>query len=216
MTGWACQKFPAAIAFIFFRSGNFSTDSGVNNRSAILGKDEKNSRFAIVVEPYLSDAYTLARWLTRNRADADDVLQEACIRAFGAIEQQSGSNARAWLLAIVRNTAYTWLKEKYRITLVGMEDLADRDIVRVEQGGQQGTTTIDPEAEMITRADAKHLEALITGLPMEFRETLVLRDVQGLGYHEIAEVTGVPVGTVMSRLSRARKRMIVALKETRS
>jgi RNA polymerase sigma-70 factor (ECF subfamily) len=181
-----------------------------------LGKDDNNTRFAILIEPYLSDAYTLARWLTRNRADADDVFQEACIRAFGAIDQQSGSNARAWLLAIVRNTAYSWLKDKNRIALVGLDDLADRDIIRVEQGGQQGTATIDPESEMIARADAKQLEALIVGLPAEFRETLVLRDIQSLGYHEIAEITGVPVGTVMSRLSRARKRLIVALKETRS
>jgi RNA polymerase sigma factor (sigma-70 family) len=177
-----------------------------------LGRDGKSSRFAALVQPHLSDAYTLARWLTRDRADADDVLQEACIRAFGAIEQQSGTNARAWLLAIVRNTAYTWLKEKNRITLVGLEDLTERDLVRVEQEGAQGTPTSNPETELIDRADAKHLEALITGLPLEFRETLVLRDIHGLGYHEIAEVTGVPVGTVMSRLARARQRLILALK----
>jgi len=141
-------------------------------------------------------------------------LQEACIRAFGAIEQQSGTNARAWLLAIVRNTAYTWLKEKSRITLVGLEDLTERDLVRVEQGGAQGTPASNPETELIDRADAKHLESLITGLPLEFRETLVLRDIHGLGYHEIAEVIGVPVGAVMSRLARARQRLILALKGT--
>jgi RNA polymerase sigma-70 factor (ECF subfamily) len=216
VTGWGCEKFPAAIAFIFGEAGNYSTHFRVNKKSATLGRDRKNSRFAAVVQPHLSDAYTLARWLTRDRADADDVLQEACIRAFGAIEQQSGTNARAWLLAIVRNTAYTWLKNKNRITLVGFEDLTETDIVRVEQGGEQGGATTDPESEMIARADAQHLEALIAGLPMEFRETLVLRDLQGLGYHEIAEIIGVPVGTVMSRLARARKRLIFALKEGRS
>lgn len=169
-----------------------------------------------MVTPYLADAYTLARWLTRNRADADDVLQEACIRALGAVDRQSGNSARAWLLAIVRNTAYTWLKAKHRTMLVGMDDLAEKDLVQVEQGGGQAAATIDPESEMIAHADAKHLEALITGLPMEFRETLVLRDIQGLGYREIAEVTGVPVGTVMSRLARARQRVIAGLREDRS
>jgi len=181
-----------------------------------LSNDGKPSRFATVIHPHLSDAYTLARWLTRDRADADDVLQEACLRAFGAIEQQSGGNARAWLLAIVRNTAYTWLKDKHRITLVGLDDLTEKDIVRVEQGGEQGGVTTDPETEMIARADAKQLESLIAGLPMELQETLVLRDIQGLGYHEIAEVIGVPLGTVMSRLARARKRLIIALKGSRS
>ena len=181
-----------------------------------MGNDEQNAKFAAVVTPYLADAYTLARWLTRNRTDADDVLQEACIRALGAIEQHSGNSARAWLLAIVRNTAYTWLKDKHRTMLVGMDDLAEKDLAQVEQGGGQAAATIDPESGMIARADAKHLEVLITGLPMEFRETLVLRDIQGLGYREIAEVTGVPVGTVMSRLARARQRLIAALKVDKS
>ena len=178
-----------------------------------MDNDEKHAKFATVVTPYLADAYTLARWLTRNRTDADDVLQEACIRALGAVDQHSGSSARAWLLAIVRNTAYTWLKDKHRTMLVGMDDLAEKDLVQVEQGGGQGGATIDPESEMIAHADAKRLEALITGLPMEFRETLVLRDIQGLGYREIAEITGAPVGTVMSRLARARQRLIAALRE---
>ena len=214
--GRGLLKIPGRDIFLFCGNGNFSADFRVIRKSVALGNDGKTSRFATVVQPHLSDAYTLARWLTRDRADADDVLQEACLRAFGAIEQQSGGNARAWLLAIVRNTAYTWLKDKHRITLVGLDDLTEKDIVRVEQGGEQGGVTTDPETEMIARADAKQLESLIAGLPMEFQETLVLRDIQGLGYHEIAEVIGVPLGTVMSRLARARKRLIIALKESRS
>jgi RNA polymerase sigma factor (sigma-70 family) len=178
-----------------------------------LSEDWRAKRFAALVEPYLADAYTLARWLAKNKDDADDVLQEACIRAFGAIAQQSGLSARAWLLAIVRNTAYTWLKEKNRVNLVRLDDLGEAETVRVEHGGELGAAALDPEAEMIARADAKLLESLITGLPVEFREAVVLRDIQGLGYKEIAEVTGVPVGTVMSRLARARKRLIAALKE---
>jgi len=179
-------------------------------------QDGKNARFVALVEPHLGDAYAFARWITRDRDDADEVLQEACIRALGAIEQQSGPSARAWLLTIVRNTAYTWLKEKKRLKLVGLDDLSEGDLVRVEEGGAEGRPIADPEAVMIARAEAQQLEGLISGLPVEFRETLVLRDIQGLGYHEIAEVTGVPVGTVMSRLARARKRLIVGLREANS
>ena len=178
-----------------------------------LDQHAKSARFVAVVQPYLADAYTLARWLTRNRDDADEVLQEACIRALAAIEQQTGANARAWLLAIIRNTAYTWLSAKKRLRLVGLDDLSERDLARVEEGGAQDAPIVDPETELIARANAQQLERLISELPMEFREALVLRDIQGLGYHEIAEVTGVPVGTVMSRLSRARRRVIYSLKE---
>ncbi|HEU5091428.1 MAG TPA: sigma-70 family RNA polymerase sigma factor [Nitrospira sp.] len=179
-----------------------------------MDRDGKSVRFVTLVEPHLADAYALARWLTRNRDDADEVLQEACIRALAAIEQQSGTNVRAWLLAIIRNTAYTWLKAKKRISLIGLDSLSEKDLARVEEGGAQGVPTTDPEAEMIARADAQNLEKHINELPIEFREALVLRDIQGLGYHEIAQVTGVPVGTVMSRLARARRRLISALKET--
>jgi RNA polymerase sigma factor (sigma-70 family) len=181
-----------------------------------LANDERNARFTTLVVPYLADAHTLARWLTRSRADADDVLQEACIRALGAIDQLSSNSPRAWLLAIVRNTAYTWLRDKRRAILVGLDDLAERDLLKVECGGGQIAPTTDPEAEMIARTDARRLEALISELPMEFREMLVLRDLQGLGYREMAEVTGVPVGTVMSRLSRARQRLINAIRGSES
>lgn len=165
-----------------------------------------------MVQPYLADAHTLARWLTRNRDDADEVFQEACIRALAAIEQQNGANARAWLLAIIRNTAYTWLRAKKRLRLVGLDDLCEKDFARVEERGTQDAPIVDPEAELIARATATRLEKLVGELPIEFREALVLRDIQGLTYHEIADVTGVPVGTVMSRLSRARKRLIDSLK----
>jgi RNA polymerase sigma factor (sigma-70 family) len=209
-------KIPDTDRLIFFGPSGIFRSISESIKEVALDSDEKHAKFATVITPYLADAYTLARWLMHNRTDADDILQEACIRALGAVDQHSGSNARAWLLAIVRNTAYTWLNDKHRKMLVGMDDLAEKDLVQVEQGGGHGDATIDPESEMIARADAKRLEALITGLPMEFRETLVLRDIQGLGYREIAEITGVPVGTVMSRLARARQRLIAALREDNS
>ncbi len=177
-----------------------------------MANDDQNARFDTVVTPHLEDAYSLARWLTRSRADADDVLQEACIRALGAIRQHKGENSRAWVLAIVRNTAYTWLNRKRTSRLVGFGDLAEKERTEVELGNEAEFAT-DPESEMIARADAKQLETLIAALPIEFRETLVLRDLQGLGYREISEVIGIPVGTVMSRLARARQRLIAAIKE---
>lgn len=166
--------------------------------------------------PHLADAYTFARWLTQSRADADDVLQEACIRAFGAIDQRSGQNPRAWLMAIVRNAAYTWINGRRSATIVSIDDLSERDRLQIESGENGADGPIDPEAGMIARADLKQIGALIENLPMEFRETLVLRDLQGFRYHEIADVTGVPVGTVMSRLARARQRLIAAIKESHS
>lgn len=179
----------------------------------ILANDDKNAIFDSVVAPHLGDAYSLARWLTRSRTDADDVLQESCIRALGAIKQYKGQNARAWVLAIVRNTAYTWLNQKRTSPLVGIEDLTEKERAEIDFGNEQGDVAVDPEAAIIARADAKQLDKLIAALPMEFRETLVLRDLQGLGYREIAEITGVPAGTVMSRLARARQRLMSALRE---
>ena len=177
-----------------------------------MANDDQNARFDTVVTPHLEDAYSLARWLTRSRADADDVLQEACIRALGAIRQHKGENSRAWVLAIVRNTAYTWLNRKRTSMLIGFDDLAEKERTELELGKEAEVAT-DPESELIARADAKQLETLIAALPIEFRETLVLRDLQGLGYREISEVIGIPVGTVMSRLARARQRLIAAIKE---
>src|SRR6516162_3641920 len=139
--------------------------------------EDDQARFASVVLPHLADAYALARWLTGDRADAEDVVQEACLRAFRGIGGFAGVNARAWVLTIVRHAAYTWLGK-------------------------------NRSAALIAKADARRLEAAIAELPVPFRETLVLRDVQGLDYREIAEVTKVPIGTVMSRLARARRRLI--------
>jgi len=97
--------------------------------------------------------------------------------------------------------------------LVGIDDLAEKERIEVELGKERAEATTDPESEMIARADAKQLESLIAALPVEFRETLVLRDLQGLGYREISEVIGAPVGTVMSRLARARRRLMAAIRE---
>lgn len=178
-----------------------------------MANNDRNAQFDSIVVPHLEDAYSLARWLTRSRADADDVLQEACIRALGAVGQHKGENPRAWVLAIVRNTAYTWMSSKRATLLVGFDDLAEKERMEVEFGKGRGEGTIDAESELVARADAKQLEEHIAALPIEFREALVLRDLHGLGYREISQVTGAPVGTVMSRLARARSRLIAAIRE---
>jgi RNA polymerase sigma factor (sigma-70 family) len=164
-------------------------------------------RFAKVVMPYLDDAYGLARWVTGNSADAEDVVQEACLRAFRGIGGFSGGNSRAWVLTIVRNTAYDWLRKNRSPAILHVEDLE-----AVERMSDHAATAgNNPEAALIARADEARLEAAIAKLPPVFRETMVLRDMHGLDYREIATITGVPIGTVMSRLARARRRVIEML-----
>ena len=177
-------------------------NAGVNK---ISSRDD-DARFKSVVLPHLADAYALARWLTGNSADAEDVVQDACLHAFRGIGNFSGGNARAWVLTIVRHTAYTWLGKNRPAALVLVEDVED---VGRAQSGEPDVET--PETALIAKADAGLLEAAIAALPAPFRETLVLRDLQGLAYREIAGVTDVPVGTVMSRLARARQRLIATI-----
>jgi len=174
-------------------------------------RNDDKARFASVVMPHLADAYALARWITGNRTDAEDVVQDACLRAFRAIAGFAGGSTRAWTLTIVRNTAYTWISKNRSMPLVAIDDLEALDDA---QGLQSASQTMGrdqastPETDLIAKADAEQLRAAIAALPVSFRETLVLRDVQGLDYREIAEVTAVPIGTVMSRLARARRRLI--------
>jgi len=174
---------------------------------AVRGDDE-NTRFASLVLPHLGEAYSLARWLTGNRTDAEDVVQDACLRAFRATGSFAGGSARAWVLTIVRHSSYAWLRKNRPTALVVVEDLEAVESAQANPGDPDAET---PESELIAKTEAAHLEAAISALPAPFRETLVLRDVQGLDYREIAEVTGVPMGTVMSRLARARRRLIATL-----
>jgi RNA polymerase sigma factor (sigma-70 family) len=175
----------------------------------VSGEDEK-ALFARVVLPHLGDAFALARWLTGDRTDAEDVVQDACLRALRGIAGFSGGNARAWVLTIVRHTAYTWLGKNRPAALVVTDDLEAVERAAFSRGGGGGSEAAGetPEAALIARAEAARLEAAIQKLPPPFRETLVLRDLQGLDYKEIAKVTGVPIGTVMSRLARARQRLM--------
>jgi RNA polymerase sigma factor (sigma-70 family) len=199
--------------FIFVNLGNKSLGRRVSYLGGSVSDEEDRARFASVVVPYLADALALARWLTGSRSDAEDVVQDACLRAFRAIGSFAGVNARAWVLTIVRNTAYSWLRKSRNKMLVAIDDLDVEERGQAERGGDvAGLNAITPESELIARVNEARLEAAISALPIEFREALVLRDMQGLEYREIAEVTGMPVGTVMSRLARARHRLIEAIR----
>lgn len=163
-----------------------------------------NARFASVVLPHLDDAYRLAHWLTGNRADAEDVVQDACVRAFRGICNFCNGNARAWVLTIVRHAAYSWMRKNRPGILVNVADL---ETVERAQAKPSEPDIETPETALISRMDTSRLQTAIAALPAPFREMLLLRDVHGLAYREIAEVTDVPIGTVMSRLARARLRL---------
>lgn len=170
---------------------------------AVVSKEIQAQRFNQVVLPHLGDALALARWLTGNASDAEDVVQDACLKAFAGIGGYAGGNARAWLLTIVRNASYTWLARNRPRRVVAVGDLKDLDEVSAAQGVDLPSGN-SQEAELIAKADTAALHAAIDDLPERFRETLVLRDINGLSYREIAAMLDVPIGTVMSRLARAR------------
>ena len=147
--------------------------------------------------PHLDAAYNLARWLTGDGHHAQDVAQESYLRALTFFEGFHGEDGRAWLLAIVRNTCYDWLKKNRRYQ-AGQGDAA------LEQAIAEGP---DPEEEQLQQADRRAVQQGLEQLAEEYREVLVLREMEGMSYKQIAQVTETPIGTVMSRLARARKRL---------
>ena len=179
-------------------------------RSAVRQKDD-NARFAEVFVPHLADAYRLARWLTGSQADAEDVVQDSALRALKGIGRFGGLNARAWVLTIVRNTAYTWLAKNRPASVVLTEDIDESELSRTEVALGDGRSET-PEDTLIARAEADELRRRVAALPIPFREVLVLREIHELGYKEIAEIAGVPIGTIMSRLSRARQLLIASMR----
>lgn len=165
----------------------------------------ESGQFESAMLPHLSDAYTLARYLTRNDHDAEDVVQDAFLRAFNYRDTYRGEgsgSARAWLLAIVRNTAYSWRRRWTRTDVTTEFDETQHSDSISEQ---------HPETTMVRGATRDAISAALEQLPAEFREVIILREVEGFSYREISEVAGIPVGTVMSRLSRARNRLQRAL-----
>jgi RNA polymerase sigma-70 factor (ECF subfamily) len=163
----------------------------------------RRDRFERVALPHLDAAYTLARWLTRSDADASDVVQEAYLRAFSYFDSYRDGDAKAWMLKIVRHTCYSWLAANRPANVVSLD-------AETEFGAEVSTASIDPGTLLESRSDLRRLDQLIKALPLPLRETIVLREVHEFDYREIAEVTGVPIGTVMSRLYRARSQLVRA------
>jgi len=159
----------------------------------------------------MAEAYRLARWLTGNAYDAEDVVQEAALRAFRGIKSFGAVNARAWSLTIVRNTAYSWLVKNRSKAMVFTEDLSPAEQQELEHEGPHGTRIETPEEIALFKADAEDAEHALAKLPAQFREVIVLRKINQLNYRDIAEITNVPIGTVMSRLSRGRQLLITLL-----
>ena len=163
-----------------------------------MPKEIKVARFEQTVLPHLGAAYNLARWLLRNPADAEDVVQESYLRAFRFFGGYHGGDIRAWLLTIVRNTTYTWLQQNRSRELA--EPIND-EVEEIQ------ADALDPETLVIQSAGVEALREALNELPIEFREVMVLREFEELSYKEISAIAEIPIGTVMSRLARARKRL---------
>ena len=161
--------------------------------------DDKRARFEAQVLPHLDAAYRFARWLSHAPGDADDIVQEAVLRAFRAFDDLRGSDVKAWLMAIVRNCHATALKQQQRRAFVPLPEEND-----ARDGYAMTATTPNPEDASICRDEQRTLERLIAALPEEHRTVLLLREIEEMDYRQIALVTNVPIGTVMSRLARSR------------
>ena len=162
------------------------------------------TRFEDRVMPHLDAAYNLARWLTRNDDDAQDVVQEAFVRAFRFFDSLKDPDPRPWLMAIVRNTSYTWLERNRPADIVPIDD---QDLLPsdTETAGHATPMESNPEVILLQSANRKLVNQALEELPVGFREVIVMREIEDLTYKEIASIAGIPMGTVMSRLARGRE-----------
>jgi RNA polymerase sigma-70 factor (ECF subfamily) len=160
---------------------------------------QRLARFERLVLPHLDAAHNLARWLVREPADAEDLVQDACVRAYRFFDGFHGSDARPWFLTIVRHTCYTWLKNRRNGPAVSFDEETHGEPVAAGPVGSAGP--------LYQRIDHETLRRALEALPADFREVLVLHSLEGLAYREIAAIADIPIGTVMSRLARARQRL---------
>jgi RNA polymerase sigma-70 factor (ECF subfamily) len=156
----------------------------------------KRARFEQVILPHLGAAYNLARWLTGDDHDADDVVQEAYLRAYRFFDTYRGGDSRSWLFSVVRNTCHTWLRKNRN---------RDMELYDDEQHGV--CQAFNPEASLLRKASVELVRNALEELPLVFREVVILRELEGLSYHGIAAIADLPLGTVMSRLARGRARL---------
>jgi RNA polymerase sigma-70 factor, ECF subfamily len=166
--------------------------------------DERGRRFEQLVVPHLGAAFNFARWLTHNDHDAQDIVQEAALRSLRFLDGLRGEEARPWLLGIVRNTTWSWLQANRPAELTPRDDDGESPIA--------APAATEPETSAIQRAEARLLNEAITALPPALREVIVLRELEDLPYRQIAHVAGIPIGTVMSRLARARRLLSQSVK----
>jgi len=167
----------------------------MRQRSADRLTQEDRRRFEEIFLPYLDAAYNLARWIIRHDQDAQDVVQDAYVRAFKGFQRfRDGGSSKAWFLTIVRNSAYTLLNRR----------AAEENLIPYEEERHANIIPID---ELLTEAKKEYLQRVLERLPLEFREVIILYELEGLSYRDLASTLGIPVGTVMSRLSRARRRL---------
>jgi RNA polymerase sigma-70 factor (ECF subfamily) len=172
--------------------------------------DAARRRYEAIVPPHVDDAYAFARWLSGDPADAEDIVQEAALRALNALETANVERPRAWFLRIVRNAALTWMAKNRSKSLAfagGVDDLAAIEPV------DPAADELSPEAILIAAEDGERVRRAIAALPAPLREVLALREIDGLAYREIAEATETPIGTVMSRLARARATLAKILED---
>ena len=166
-------------------------------RGSCLQEENKTAQFEAIALPHFAAAYNLARWLVRDDQDAQDVVQEAYLRAFRFFGGYRGGDSRSWLLTIVRNTCYTWLQQNRSREL--SEPIEDK----LDEVG----ITEDPETRLVQTVDAQLVRQALEELPIEFREVLIMREMEDLSYKQISTIADLPIGTVMSRLARGRKRL---------
>jgi RNA polymerase sigma-70 factor (ECF subfamily) len=190
--------------------------SGQQRMSVVVvqNKDER-AAFDEVFLPHLPEAYRLAQWLAGNASDAEDIVQEAALRAFRGIKNFGAVNARAWSLTIVRNTAFSWLTKNKPRTVVFLNDLSAAEQQELEYEGLHGARIETPEEIALFKADAEEVQKALAQLPVQFREVIVLREINQMNYRDIAEITNAPIGTVMSRLSRGRQLLMALLGDRR-
>ncbi|HXL12648.1 MAG TPA: sigma-70 family RNA polymerase sigma factor [Bradyrhizobium sp.] len=193
---------------------DFSSAPQQASGSLVQSKDDR-AMFDEVFLPHMAEAYRLAHWLTGNAYDAEDVVQDAALRAFRGIKTFGAVNARAWSLTIVRNTAYSWMTKNRSKAVVFTDDLSVTEQQQIEQEGLQGTRVETPEEIALFKADAEEVQRALVKLPEQFREVVVLREINQLNYRDISEITNAPIGTVMSRLSRGRQLLIAILGDRR-
>lgn len=186
-----------------YSSGAPAPDAGIT-RAPLRSIEQTMPRptFEEVVLPHIDAAFNYARWLTKSEADAEDVVQDACVRALRFFSSLRSDDARAWLLTIVRNTWYGRFPRTKGASLTTVYDDVTDD--RPDDG-------LDPEALVLQRQTVEKVQRAVKDLPVDFREVIVLREIEGLSYKEIAAVAGIPIGTVMSRLARARERLLATL-----